>query len=165
MDGKVGELFADRTDEAGTGNKVNGGESARSGEHSHGSSFRFQNTGHLERRGIESARVEGTEKCKAYIFDGEDVDSTVNKLLSKVEVVCEVVFARVLASDISSVTLEIKEGRQKRNERNGAYKTHDSSFDNSTSLLGSVDSKAHVLDVVKRIKDTEDIESVFDGSG
>lgn len=90
------------------------------------SRFRLQDTGH--------------------VLDGQDVDSTVDELLGKVEVVLEVVLGVALGvGNISRVA--------------------NSGLDNSSCLLGCIDTESHVLNVVEGIKHSENVESILNCLG
>lgn len=80
-----------------------------------------------------------------YILDRQNVNSTIDQLLRKVQVVLEVVFAVLLGvCDVARVA--------------------DCSFNDSSGLLGSIDSQSHVLNVIERIENSEDIKSILDSS-
>lgn len=71
----------------------------------------------------------GLEKT-SHIFDTENVDSLLHELVDEVEVVLEGVLRLLGVGEITRVA--------------------DGSFDDSSSLLGGVDTELHVLDVVER---------------
>lgn len=78
-----------------------------------------------------------------HVLDGQDVDSLCNKLIDKVEVVLQVVLGLLGVGNVSGVT--------------------DDGLDDTSSLLGGIDSELHVVDIVERVEYSEDVESVLDG--
>ena len=76
-----------------------------------------------------------------HVLDGQDVDSLSDELVDKVEVVLQRVFGLLGVGDITGVA------------HNG--------LDDTSSLLGSIDSKLHVFNVVERVEHSENVESVF----
>lgn len=85
-----------------------------------------------------SVRLEQT----GHILDTEDVDALLDELGNEVQVVLEGVFGLLGAGDIPAVA-------------------HDG-LDDTTCLLSSVDTQLHVLEVVQRVEDTEDVETILD---
>jgi hypothetical protein len=91
------------------------------------------------------------------------MDSTVDELLGKVEVVLERVLLVLGVGKVTGVAL-----RRRASVGVGGSETrgtHDRSFDNTSSLLRGVDTETHVLDVVEGVEYTEDIETVLDSFG
>lgn len=45
-----------------------------------------------------------------------------------------------------------------------SHGTHHDSFDDTTGLLGRVDTESHIVNVVERVEDAEDVKTVLDSA-
>jgi hypothetical protein len=85
-----------------------------------------------------SLRLEKT----GHVLDAEHVDALVHELVDKLQVVLEGVLGLVRVRDVAGVA--------------------DDGLADTARLLRSIDTELQVLDVVERVEDTEDVETVLD---
>jgi hypothetical protein len=89
----------------------------------------------------ENGRSLGLEET-SHVLDAEHVDALVHELVDELQVVLEGVLGLVRVRDVAGVA--------------------DNGLADTTRLLRGIDTELQVLDVVERVEDTEDVETVLD---